>query len=377
MVGVVQEVDAVRVAVSRPVAAASRPVAAPSSPAAAPSSFAAAPSRPATIYDVARRAGVSAATVSRVMRNTAPVAANTRQRVQSAMSELRFLPNRRGVSLAEGRHAANGIVFPDLAGPYFAEVVLGYEEVAGELDRSVIILSTHGRAAPRDKLMDLVARVDGLVVLGRAVSEDLVTEVVATGLPVVTLARPTIEGTDGVNADNSTSAAALGEHLAAHEYRKVVLLGDPNASPDVVARWAGIRSAIAAADSSVDVDEVPSYGFDVAAGRRAGEAVLTGSAAPDAVVCGNDEIAFGVLLAMRDTPHRKAPQVAVTGWDDVMAASWAGLTTVRQPMRELGALAARLLDGRIRNPKSVPRHELLPTELIVRTSCGHHPEENR
>lgn len=333
--------------------------------------------RPATIYDVARRAAVSPATVSRVMRNTAPVSAPTRRRVTTAMAELRFLPNRLGVSLAEGRHAANGIVFPDLAGPYFAEVVLGYEEVAGELDRSVIILSTHGRAAPRDKLMDLVARVDGLVVLGRAVSEDLVTEVVATGLPVVTLARPTIEGTDGVNADNSTSAAALGEHLIAHAYRKVVLLGDPNASPDVVARWAGIRSAIATADSSVDVDEVPSNGFDIAAGRRAAEAVLTGSAAPDAVVCGNDEIAFGVLLAMRETPHRKPFQVAVTGWDDVMAASWAGLTTVRQPMRELGALAARLLDGRIRNPKSVPRHELLPTELIVRTSCGHHPEENR
>lgn len=330
--------------------------------------------RPATIYDVARRAAVSPATVSRVMRNTAPVAADTRHRVTSAMTELRFLPNRLGVSLAEGRHAANGIVFPDLAGPYFAEVVLGYEEAAGELDRSVIILSTHGRAAARDRLMDLVARVDGLVVLGRAVGDDLVAEVMATGLPVVTLARPTIDGTDGINADNSRSATALAAHLLAHVYRRVVLLGDPQHSPDVAARWAGIQSALAAADEPGFIaEEVRSHGFDVAAGHRAGAAVLARKPRPDAVVCGNDEIAFGVLLALRAAGLRAGTDIAVTGWDDVMAAQWAGLTTVRQPMRELGTLAAHLLDSRIRVPSVAARHELLPTELVVRTSCGRHP----
>lgn len=332
--------------------------------------------RPATIYDVARRAAVSPATVSRVMRNTVPVAAATRDRVTTAMAELRFLPNRLGVSLAEGRHAANGIVFPDLAGPYFAEVVLGYEEAAGELDRSVIILSTHGRAAPRDKVLDLVARVDGLVVLGRAVGEDLVAEVVATGLPVVTLARPTIDGTDGVNADNARSAAALADHLLAHAYRRVVLLGDPRESPDVAARWAGIRSVIdAAGGSDLTLEEMPSRGFDVAAGRLAGAAVLTTKPRPDVVVCGNDEIAFGVLLAARAARLRVPTDVAVTGWDDVMAAQWAGLTTIRQPMHQLGTLAAGLLDRRIRDPSLAPRHELLPTDLVVRSSCGHHLEE--
>lgn len=332
--------------------------------------------RPATIYDVARRAAVSPATVSRVMRNTAPVAAGTRHRVTSAMTDLRFLPNRLGVSLAEGRHAANGIVFPDLAGPYFAEVVLGYEEEAGELDRSVIILSTHGRSAPRDRLMDLVARVDGLVVLGRAVGDDLAAEVVATGLPVVTLARPTIDGTDGINADNTTSAVALADHLLTHAYRRFVLLGDPQHSPDVAARWAGIQSVLGAAgESGPVVEQVPSHGFDVAAGQRAGAGVLGTNPRPDVVVCGNDEIAFGVLLAAGAAGLHVPIDVAVTGWDDVMAAQWAGLTTVRQPMRELGTLAARLLDSRIRAPSLAHRHEFLPTDLVVRSSCGHHLEE--
>ena len=99
--------------------------------------------------------------MSRVLRGTAPVAEATRERVLEAVAELRFTPSRSARALAEGSHAANGIVFPDLSGPYFAEVVLGYEEVAAELGRSVLILSTHGRQAARDMVLDLAGRVDG------------------------------------------------------------------------------------------------------------------------------------------------------------------------------------------------------------------------
>lgn len=329
--------------------------------------------KPATIYDVARRAGVSPATVSRAMRDTAPVAVDTRRRVAEAMTELRFVPSRLGVSLAEGRHAANGIVFPDLAGPYFAEVVLGYEEQAGELDRSVIILSTHGRAAPRAKVLDLAGRVDGLVVLGRAVGDDVVGEVIASGLPVVTLARPPIDGADAVSADNQHSATALGRHLAGHGYTRLVLLGDPQDSPDVAHRWAGVRAGLEAAGRrAAVVEEVRSNGFDVAAGHRAAAAVFAFGSRPHAVVCANDEIALGALEAANDADLAVPDQVAITGWDDIMAARWAGLTTVCQPMRELGALAAQLLDDRIGSAGAGDRRELLPTELVLRTSCGHH-----
>jgi DNA-binding LacI/PurR family transcriptional regulator len=124
-----------------------------------------------TIYEVAGRARVSIATVSRVLRGTARVAEPTRARVLEAIEQLQYTPSRLGRSLAERRHAANGIVFPDLSGPYFAEVVLGYEEVATELGRSVLILSTHGRRAARDLVIDLAGRVDGLVVLGDTVDD--------------------------------------------------------------------------------------------------------------------------------------------------------------------------------------------------------------
>lgn len=332
--------------------------------------------RGATIYDVAREARVSVATVSRVMRGTAPVATETRGRVHAAMTDLRFVPNRLGVSLAEGRHAANGIVFPDLTGPYFAEVVLGYEEEAGERGRSVIILSTHGRTAARDRVLDLAGRVDGLVVLGRTVSDEVVAEVAAAGTPVVTLARRAVPGTDTVNADSSHSARELAVHLLEHRYSRVALLGDPAASVDVAARWEGLRAGLA--DGGCRVVEHPSDGFDVEAGRRAAGPLLGPGATdrPDAVACANDEIALGVLQAAEEHGLRVPEDLAVTGWDDVMAARWAGLTTVRQPMRELGARAARVLDDRMRGLPSPHQQHTLPTHVIVRRTCGTHPQED-
>ena len=102
-----------------------------------------------TIRDVAHRAGVSIATVSRALRDADSVTPETRARVARAAADLEYVPSQLGRQLAQGRHAANGIVFPDLSGPYYAEVVLGYESVAAQLDRSVLILSTHGRARRR------------------------------------------------------------------------------------------------------------------------------------------------------------------------------------------------------------------------------------
>ncbi len=119
---------------------------------------------------MASAANVSIATVSRVLRGHETVTDSTREKVQRAVEELRFTPSRLGRSLAERRHAANGIVFPDLSGPYYAEVVLGYEAVASDLERSVVILSTHGRAAQRERVLDLAGRVDGMVLMGRTVA---------------------------------------------------------------------------------------------------------------------------------------------------------------------------------------------------------------
>ncbi|MEO7980397.1 MAG: LacI family DNA-binding transcriptional regulator [Sporichthyaceae bacterium] len=333
--------------------------------------------RDTTIYQVAQRAGVSIATVSRVLRGTAPVAAATRERVLSAVTDLRFTPSRSARSLAEGSHAANGIVFPDLSGPYFAEVVLGYEEVAAELGRSVLILSTHGREAARDMVLDLAGRVDALAVLGRTVADDVLTDLAGRGVPLVTLARNPLPDADSVTTENERSAAALTRDLVGHGYDSFAFLGDAATSSDAYARWSGFLRALREA-------RVPAPGqpvacpFDEQAGHDTALRLL-GRGRPRALVCANDEIALGAVTAAEELGLSVPGDVAVTGWDDVMAArhSRPGLTTVRQPMRELGSWAARRLHERLAGDASEPRHEVLPTQLVQRASCGHHPEENR
>ena len=335
----------------------------------------------ATIYEVAQRAGVSIATVSRALRGSDLVTEATRARVHAAVQELHFTPNRLGRSLAEGRHAANGIVFPDLVGPYYAEVVLGYEEAASDLGSSVLILATRRRPDAVDAVVELAARVDGIVVMGNTVDDEVVRGIAASGVPVVLLARDPMPGIDTIRTRNRGTAVALTAHLVAHGHCDVAFLGDPAGSPDVAGRYAGFATALRAAGLPVPAP-VP-CDLDLAAGEAAAAGLL-GDRRPDAIVCANDEIALGVHLAAEATGLRVPDDLAVTGWDDVLAARFAGLTTVRQPMRELGATAARWLHRRIQERTADPadstdavrraaRRRVLPTRLVVRRSCGTHP----
>lgn len=328
-----------------------------------------------TIRDVARQAGVSIATVSRVMRDSEAVRSDTRQRVLAAAAELEYTPSQLGRQLAERRHAANGIVFPDLSGPYYAEVVLGYEAVAAELRRSVLILSTHGRHDPERAVREMAGRCDGLVILGRTVSDAAIEGLAARGTKLVLVARPPIGSLDSVNAENHSSAVALTEHLLAQGVRTLRFVGDPVNSPDVAERWDGVRAACAATDTSVRHELVTVDGLDEQSGAAVAEAALAADDLPDAFVCANDELALGMLGRLRADGVDVPGTVMVTGWDDVMAARYADLTTVRQPMRELGATAARLLDELIVHPRTQPRHELLQTELVIRKSSSTSPKE--
>lgn len=329
-----------------------------------------------TIYEVARRAGVSIATVSRALRDTGPVAPATRAKVLAAVEELRFTPSRLGVSLAEGRNAANGIVFPDLSGPYYAEVVLGYEEVTSELGRSVIILSTRGQSNVRTLVRDLAGRVDGLVLFGQTVDDAFVGELTATGLPVVLLARGPVPGADLVASENIATARELTEHLLGHGYRDLVMLG---ALPggDIGERWQGVTRSLT--ENGVEVTRPVPCDFTVNGGLIAARELLRRPDRPEAIICADDQVALGTLLAAEELGLSVPGDVAVTGWDDIMAARHArpALTTVRQPMRELGARAARALDELITGVRATPRRQTLATELVVRTSCGEHPLEEQ
>ena len=323
-----------------------------------------------TIRDVARRAGVSIATVSRAMREPSIVSEETLRRVHTAAAELDYSPSHLGRQLAERRHLANGIVFPDLSGPYYAEVVLGYEDVASELGRAVLILATHGRPSAPEMITRLAApvrRPRRARPHGRRRGRSCPWPSGACHWcsPRV----PPSPASTRSRAENQSTAHALVAHLAASGARSVAFVGDPDRSPDVAERLAGI--AAGAEEAGLDLQVLPVPSMDEEAGARVAEDLCQGSAAlPDALACANDELALGLLTALRTRGVVVPRDVLVTGWDDIMAARYAELTTVRQPLHDLGATAARMLDDLIEGRRAVPRHEVLPTELIVRSSSS-------
>ena len=329
------------------------------------------PKNAATIYEVARHAGVSIATVSRVNRGDGAVAAPTRERVVRSIRLLDYRPHPSARSLAARRHDARGIVFPDLSGPYYSAVIHGFEGQAVEARQSVLILATHGRAAADDLVLELATRCDGLVIMGRTVSDAVVGRLSRQGFPVVLLARPQVNGADTVRSENRATGAVVVGHLFGHGRMDLVFVGDPKSSPDAAERWVGFEDAWRDLRGTSPPPPLVSS-FTETDGYNSISLILERQAPPEALVCANDEIAIGAIRALRDNDIDVPGRVAVTGWDDIPVASIVSpaLTTVRQPMRELGAMAAALLEERITEARTRPRHVLLPTSLVIRTSCG-------
>lgn len=326
--------------------------------------------RAATIYSVAQRAGVSIATVSRVLQGTTSTSEGTRRKVMQAVEELDYVPLRAARSLAVQRHEAHGLVVPELRGPYYAELLTGYESAAAALGQSVVLVVTGRRDDPTQAVRDLAGRVDGLA-LSYSTIADPVVQSLARTTPVVLVARQQVPGTDAVVTESTESARALTAHLFAHGRTHLVFVGDPDSSSDVQARYTGFRHAHAAADIPVRRPplRVP---FLEAAGVQVAEEILRRRVKVDGLVCANDELALAVMKRLEGSGVRVPDDIAIVGWDDVMTARYItpGLTTVRQPMREPGQTAATRLHERITGMPARPEPIVLPTELVLRSSCG-------
>jgi LacI family transcriptional regulator len=327
------------------------------------------PSRRPSIYTVAERAGVSIATVSRVLGESDRVAPATRERVLAAADELGWRPNRLARRLAGEPTQAVGLVFPDLIGRYIAEVVLGFERVAIAADLGVLVLGTHGRPTAERQATDLAAHVDGLVVMDRTISNDAVRRLEERGTPVVLFARPQIDDIPAVRSENRRTAQELTSHLIEHGHERLAFLGDPDAAPDLRDRWLGFRAAHRAAGRRPPDKPVRS-GFSQDEAYAAALSLLDGRRPPTAVACATDELAAGVYGAARDLGLVVARDVALTGWDDlpVGRALSPALTTVHQSIRELGERAANLLCARIAGEPTTS--ETLPSLPVIRRSCG-------
>jgi LacI family transcriptional regulator len=326
--------------------------------------------RSTTIYSVAQLAGVSIATVSRVLQGTSSTSAQTRANVLRAVEELEYVPLRAARSLAVQRHAAHGLLVPDLIGPYYSELLMGYESAAAHLGQSVVLVVTQQREDPSWAVRELSSRVDGVVVANSTISDEAAGSL-GRRMPVVLLARPAVTGCDSVSAESAESARALTQHLLAHGRRRLLFVGDPDGSPDVQQRYLGFAGALSSADTSA-VGSAIRVDFHERSGAEVLAQVVSNVNRPDALVCANDELALSTMKALQRAGVRVPDDIAIVGWDDVMTARYVspGLTTVRQPLHELGRMAATRLHERITGDPMVPEPLILPTQLVLRSSCG-------
>jgi LacI family transcriptional regulator len=352
-----------------------------------------------TLYDVARRSGVSIATVSRVLHGPEPVRDSTRTRVLKAIEELGYVPDGAAQSLARSRKDVIGLVCVEHTGlkpnqydiesmslTFYDEVMRGVEARVRELSWSLLITflredENSGATLPADepvrsRLLALSGKVDGLLIGEGAVPAPFVTRL-AKRLPVVLLAGDIAQrGVDVVSADNYSGAHALVTHLVEeHGKRRIFHVDGPPTAPDAKTRRLAMQAVL---DAHPGTALTGSYQgrFAVHSGAEAAERLLAGSrdqALPaDAIVCANDQMAIGVLRTLSARGVRVPQDVAVVGFDDIFPAALSdvALTTVHQPMRRVGEQASDRLIELITEPRLPPKVELLATELVVRSSCG-------
>ena len=333
-----------------------------------------------TIYEVAERCGVSTATVSRVVHGGTGFSPSTRERVLAAAAELGWIPSGPARGLASKKTGIVGLLFPDLGASggaeeesplYIDEVIRGAERAATAAGRAVLIAATRG--AGRELVFSVAGQVDGLVVLARSLSaRDVKT--LSRSVPVVVLAnRSENSGLDYVGTDNRGGMRELVAHLVTvHRFSRLAFVSGPAHSPDSQERFAGFRTALREHGLPDPGQPSADGGFTEAGGARATRTLLARRKPPQAMVFANDEMAAGGLGVLRAAGLRVPSDVAVTGFDDIALARHlqSPLTTVRQPMRDLGREAVRLLHRRLAKPGSRRLSLTLPTQLVVRRSCG-------
>jgi LacI family transcriptional regulator, galactose operon repressor len=326
-----------------------------------------------TLADVARRAGVSAATVSRVLNGNYPVAGRTRDRVLRAVSELDYVVNAHARSLAGRTSDMVGVLVNNVADPFFGLIAAGVQAEVSAAQLLTVIAGTGGEPDEELRYVELLMRqrAEAIVIAGGQTGgaehaerlAALVRRAVAAGTRVVLCGRPALAGAPSVEIDNRRGAADLTRHLLAFGHRRIAYLTGPAGNTTTEARLAGHRDALAAA--GVPESPLREGTFDREGGRRAAAAILALPDRPTAIVAANDLAAAGVLAAAREAGLTVPVDVSVAGFDDLPISRDAmpTLTTVRVPLDELGRRAGRIAVGQL----PAEPGQLVP-ELIARDS---------
>jgi DNA-binding LacI/PurR family transcriptional regulator len=328
-----------------------------------------------TIDDVARRAGVSIATVSRVINRNAPVSDKVISKVEAAMRELKYTPRSAARNLASRRTNALGLFLSEVLNDFFAPLLTGIEKVAYDNGYDLLI-STTGRRGLYAELPSSLGshNTAGLLVFTDSLTDDGLRHAHASGMPLVLIHQtpPADLPIPCVTIENKAASRALIEHLIeVHGRRRIVWLHGKPSNEDSHWREMGYREALAKHGLPYDPALRVAGDFERTVAQASVVRLLESGVAFDAIFTGDDEAAVGALMALRAAGKRVPEDVSVVGFDDQRLADVLipPLTTVHAPTEQVGAEAARQLIKLIQKKQADPL-TLLPTELVIRRSCG-------
>lgn len=334
-----------------------------------------------TIKDVAREAGVSVATVSRVCNDSALVSETTRLHVREIAVRLGYSPHGAARSLITRRTSTIGALFPDLYGEFFSEVIRGVDQTARRHGYHVLVSRSHDESRGIEAALgSMRGRVDGLIVM----SPDLDARIAMRSLPArfpLVLLNSAMEylgdgaAFDGITVANFDGAYAMVNHLIGLGHRSIAIVTGPPRNHDATERLRGYRAAIQEAALPLVPGLEVAGDFSEASGYEAAATLVSGErgARPGAIFCANDSMAIGALSALRERGLRVPEDIAVAGFDDIPIARYVNpqLTTVHVDISALGERATRLLFSAVDGePQREKRQELLATTLVIRGSCG-------
>jgi LacI family transcriptional regulator len=328
---------------------------------------------PITIADVAARAGVSKTTVSRVLNGKGELDVATAARVRRVIEELGYVPSAPAVGLARGRTQVVGMLVPSLTWPWMGEVLQGAVDVV-ESERYALLLFTCNRGA--ESMRQFATQVsaksfDGLLVIEPEGTLDYIADLYERGLPVVLIDdRGHQPGFPSVGTTNRAGGEAAARHLLELGRRRPLVITGTEEFGCTQERLAGFTEAYAAAGLPLDPRLVVEGDFTFDSGRLAAKKLTEAGLDFDAIFAHNDLSAGGALQAIREAGRRVPEDVAVVGFDDIPYAAHTEppLTTVHQPMREMGQAAARMLMSYFEGVPLPDTPDVIPTTLIVRGS---------
>lgn len=328
----------------------------------------------ATIRDVAQSAQVSTSTVSHVINNSRYVSPATRERVLNAMLRLNYSPNRLARSLRKSRTLTMGVLLPNSANPYFAQILVGVEAACFDLGYNIILGNANDSPERELSYLEVLIsrKVDGILLISTGAFQESIVLLMSHQVPTVLVDRcADIPSVDEIITDNKQGGLIATQYLVSLGHERIGCIAGPSFLNPSADRLTGYYEAMRAANCPVNDDWVVTGDFQHESGYIGCRQLLALKQRPTAIFACNDLMAVGALCAIHEAGLRVPADISVVGYDDIPLASYTvpRLTTIAQPAQELGRLAAERLIARLESGDIPFQRERLPVALVARDSC--------